>query len=173
MSSPSPAATTTNHSNDPESSCTLTHLQHHPPTAACFVQITLNFAVAHSAVVNNKPATRVTVPGRGGTVGIEAKAPPFLTELRPGVVSIEYEKGETESFFVPGGFAFNHKGSKVDVSAPDVAKPEDIDVDALRQRFEEAKQAFDVAAAGSQEQAKASIELEVFKAIGAEVNMKL
>lgn len=106
-------------------------------------------------------------------MGIEAKAPPFLTELRPGVVSIEYEKGETESFFVPGGFAFNHKGSKVDVSAPDVAKPEDIDVDALRQRFEEAKQAFDVAAAGSQEQAKASIELEVFKAIGAEVNMKL
>jgi hypothetical protein len=61
----------------------------------------LRFAVPSRVLVNNKVVSRVTLPGRGGTFGVERNMPPTVAELRPGVVLVEYEKGEKEEFFVP------------------------------------------------------------------------
>ena len=70
-------------------------------TAEKFDELRFNFAVPDRVLVDNKSVTRVTLPGRGGTMGIEKNMPPVVTELRPGVVLVEYEKGEKEEFFVP------------------------------------------------------------------------
>ncbi len=61
----------------------------------------LSLAVPSRVLVNNKPVARVTLPGRGGTFGVEKNMPPTVAELRPGVVLVEYEKGDKEEFFVP------------------------------------------------------------------------
>ena len=64
-------------------------------------ELHLNFAVASRTLVKNRVVSRVTLPGRGGTFGVEKNMPPTVAELRPGVVLVEYEKGEKEEFFVP------------------------------------------------------------------------
>jgi F0F1-type ATP synthase epsilon subunit len=63
----------------------------------------LSLAVPSRVLVNNKVVSRVTLPGRGGVMGVERGVPPFGSELKPGVILVEYEKGEAEKFFVPVG----------------------------------------------------------------------
>lgn len=133
----------------------------------------LNFSLPYASVIDNVPVKRVTVPGRGGTFGISAKTPEILSELKPGVVLVDNGKDEPQRFIIPGGFAFAHAGNKVDVSAPDAVAAEDIDADLLRTKAEEAKQAADAAASGSKEEAEANIALEVYKAIGFELDIKI
>ena len=71
------------------------------PAGGKLEELHLNFAVASRTLVKNRVVTRVTLPGRGGTFGVEKNMPPTVAELRPGVVLVEYEKGEKEEFFVP------------------------------------------------------------------------
>ena len=71
------------------------------PAGTVLDQLHLSLAVPSRVLVNNKPVARVTLPGRGGTFGVEKNMPPTVAELRPGVVLVEYEKGEKEEFFVP------------------------------------------------------------------------
>ncbi len=80
-------------------------------------ELVLNFAVPHKTIVSKKAVQRVTVPGRAGALGIEKNAPAMLTELRPGVVRVDYEGGASDELFVPGGFFFKHVGNTSDLSA--------------------------------------------------------
>jgi hypothetical protein len=66
-----------------------------------FDELKFSFAVPDRVLVDNKTVYRVTLPGRGGTMGVEKNMPPVVAELRPGVVLVEYDKGEKEEFFVP------------------------------------------------------------------------
>lgn len=66
-----------------------------------FEDLKFSFAVPARVLVDNKSVVRVTLPGRGGTLGVERNMPPTVAELRPGVVLVEFEKGEKEEFFVP------------------------------------------------------------------------
>ena len=66
-----------------------------------FEDLRFSFAVPDRVLVDNKSVVRVTLPGRGGTLGVERNMPPAVAELRPGVVLVEYEKGDKEEFFVP------------------------------------------------------------------------
>jgi hypothetical protein len=49
--------------------------------------LVLNLAVPSRSLVANKVVKRVTVPGRGGVLGLQKDTPPVVAELRPGIVS--------------------------------------------------------------------------------------
>ncbi len=124
----------------------------------------MNFATPHRAFVVKKEVKRVTVPGRDGAMGIEKNSPPMLTELKPGLVRVDFnDSTPSEEFFVPGGFAFKHANNVMDVSAPEGVKLDSIDADALRAANAEAVKALAAATAGSKAAAEAKIQLEVFK----------
>jgi F0F1-type ATP synthase epsilon subunit len=107
---------------------------------------------------------RVTVPGRDGSLGIEKNSPPLLTELKPGVVRVDYnDSTASEEYFVPGGFAFKHANNVMDVSAPEGVKLDSVDADALRAANAEATKALAAATMGSKAHAEAKIQLELFK----------
>mmetsp|Transcript_92646 Transcript_92646/g.257683 ORF Transcript_92646/g.257683 Transcript_92646/m.257683 type:complete len:180 (-) Transcript_92646:95-634(-) len=126
----------------------------------------LTFAVPDKAIVDRQAVSRVTVPGRAGTYGIQRRSPPTLSELRPGIVDVEFEgKSESERYFIPGGFAFTHANNTVDVSAPEAVRLDDIDLDLLRQKSEEARLKQEAAAPGSREEAEAKVASEVYKAL--------
>ena len=65
-------------------------------------ELTLNFAIPHRSIVNKKEVKRVTLPGRDGALGLEKNSPPLLTELKPGVIRVDYLDNTAVEFFVPG-----------------------------------------------------------------------
>ena len=142
--------------------CTPT--PHTCPPSDKRVELTLNFAIPHRSLVNKKEVKRVTVPGRDGSLGIEKNSPPLLTELKPGVVRVDYnDSTASEEYFVPGGFAFKHANNVMDVSAPEGVKLDSVDADALRAANAEATKALAAATMGSKAHAEAKIQLELFK----------
>ena len=106
----------------------------------------------------------MTVPGRDGALGIQKNSPPLLTELKPGVVRVDFnDNSASQEFFVPGGFAFKHANNVVDVSAPEGVKLDSVDQDALRAANAEATKALAAATLGSKAHAEAKIQLELYK----------
>jgi len=136
-------------------------------------EISLNLALPQGPLVNNVACKRVTVPGRGGTYGIQRNSPPMLSELKPGIVLVDYGREDMDRFFISGGFAFTHDNGTVEVSAPEGVRIEDIDPDLVRQKAEELRVAADNAAEGSVEEAEAHLGLEVYRAIGYELDIKV
>eukprot|EP00567_Pseudictyota_dubia_P008770 CAMPEP_0197450582 /NCGR_PEP_ID=MMETSP1175-20131217/25809_1 /TAXON_ID=1003142 /ORGANISM="Triceratium dubium, Strain CCMP147" /LENGTH=188 /DNA_ID=CAMNT_0042983035 /DNA_START=30 /DNA_END=596 /DNA_ORIENTATION=- len=131
----------------------------------------LSLSVPERSLVDAKPVERVTLPGRGGTYGVEKNMPPSVSELRPGVVLVDYGKGETEQFFIPGGFAFCNPNNTITVSAPEGVRLEDIDADRIRGEAEALNQQLASAAKGSREESEALVGLEVYKALGHALNV--
>merc|ERR1712146_101519 len=72
----------------------------------------LNLTTPHQTILQQKEASLVTVPGSAGYFGIAADHVPTVSEVKPGLVSID----ETEHYFVSGGFVFVHEDSAVDLS---------------------------------------------------------
>ncbi len=136
-------------------------------------ELTLNFALPHRALVSKKEVKRVTLPGRDGVLGLEKSSPPLLTEMKPGVVRVDYNDNTSEEFFVPGGFAFKHASNVMDVSAPEGVKLDSIDAEALRAANAEAVKSLAAAAAGSKAAAEARLTLEVYKVLGAAAKVQL
>lgn len=137
-------------------------------------EMLLTLAVPDKALVEKRPIFRVTVPGRAGTFGIQKRSPAMISELRPGVVDVDFDgKGDSVKYFVPGGFAFTHPDNRCDISAPEAVLLEDIDADLVRTKAEEARQAKDAATSGSKEEAQAAIALEVYKGIGHAVGISV
>ncbi len=134
-------------------------------------ELTLSLALPHRSLVAKKEVMRVTVPGRDGVLGIEKNSPPLLTELKAGVIRVDYKDNTNEEFFVPGGFAFKHANNVMDVSAPEGVKLEHVDVDALRAAAAEATKDFAAAAPGSKAAAEARLALDLFKVLGQAVKV--
>ena len=133
----------------------------------------LNIAVPNTTLVSDAVVKRVTVPGRGGTFGVQQDSPTLLSELQPGVVHVDYLDGASKEYFVPGGFAFVHKGSKCSITVPEGVELDQIDTDFLREAYQAASNAKDAAAAGTPEATKAAVELEVYKALGHALKVSL
>jgi F0F1-type ATP synthase epsilon subunit len=145
------------------------------PAAASgkLAELTLNFAVPDRALVNKKEVKRVTVPGRDGALGLERNSPALLTEMRPGVIRVDFMDNSSEEFFVPGGFAFKHANNQMDISAPEGVKLEHIDLDALRAANADAIKKREAATAGSKEQAEAKITLDLYRILAQTLKVQL
>eukprot|EP00595_Chromulina_sp_UTEXLB2642_P001442 CAMPEP_0196765398 /NCGR_PEP_ID=MMETSP1095-20130614/8576_1 /TAXON_ID=96789 ORGANISM="Chromulina nebulosa, Strain UTEXLB2642" /NCGR_SAMPLE_ID=MMETSP1095 /ASSEMBLY_ACC=CAM_ASM_000446 /LENGTH=152 /DNA_ID=CAMNT_0042123363 /DNA_START=89 /DNA_END=547 /DNA_ORIENTATION=+ len=90
-------------------------------------QLVLNFTTPHAPVYSNKIVDKVIVPGEAGDYGITALHSPIISQLAPGVVTIINLNGETEQFFIPGGFAITHANSVTDLSTPEAFPLSDFD----------------------------------------------
>jgi len=58
--------------------------------AAAPTAMKLNFCTPHAAVYSNKEVSKVTLPGELGEFGVTVGHSPIISQLRPGVVSIEH-----------------------------------------------------------------------------------
>eukprot|EP01035_Chromulina_nebulosa_P019377 gene19377-25244_t len=74
-------------------------------------QLVLNFTTPHAPIYSKKIVDKVIVPGEAGDYGITALHSPIISQLAPGVVTIINLNGESEQFFIPGGFAITHANS--------------------------------------------------------------
>ena len=138
--------------------------------------VTLNFSVPSESIYRGASVYQVILPGVVGEYGVSAGHEPYVAQLKPGVLQIIHDdgaSGESEKYFVPGGYAFTHPNSVTDVVCPEAVKLDDIDAGAVQSQFEAAKSAFGAASAGSIEQAEAQIDMEVNRAMGLAIGLNL
>jgi len=144
--------------------------------AALATSVTLNFSVPSESIYSKASVYQVIVPGVEGEYGVSAGHVPYVAQLKPGVLQIVHDEGasgETEKYFVPGGYAITHPDSVTDIVCPEAVKLDDLDSSAVQSQFEAAKAAYGAASAGSVEQAEAQIDMEVNRAMGLALGMNL
>lgn len=138
--------------------------------------VTLNFSVPYESIYSGTSVYQVIIPGVEGEYGVSAGHVPYVAQLKPGVLQIIHDEGasgESEKYFVPGGYALTHPNSVTDIVCPEAVKLDDIDPSAVQSQFEAAKSAYNSAIAGSMEQAEAQIDMEVNKAMGSAIGLNL
>ncbi len=84
------------------------------------------------------PCARLVAPAALGEVCILPRHAPFLTKLLPGVVQLQTEDGERQSFYLSGGF-MEVKDSIVHVLADQMLRSEEIDREAALTAQQEAE----------------------------------
>jgi len=75
--------------------------------------VTLNFALPHETIYDGASVYQVIIPGVEGEYGVTANHVPYVAQLKPGVLQILHEEvgGDTEKYFVAGGYALTHPNS--------------------------------------------------------------
>ncbi len=113
-------------------------------------------------------ATLVFAPATEGEIGIAPRHAPLLTTLNPGVVRVQVESGEEQTFYVGGG-ALEIQPKRVSILADTAARARDLDqaaAEAAKKAAEEAvlgrKDKIDIAEA----QAELARAVAQLKAIG-------
>ena len=80
----------------------------------------------------------VIIPGADGLFGVLPGHVPIITELKPGVVTVQVDNN-VDRYFVSSGFAFVHPDSSTEVCALEAVKVSELDADAIRVGLEGAK----------------------------------
>jgi len=78
-------------------------------------------------VAFSEAITSVNAPGTEGYFGILVNHTPFVSSLKPGIIRVTRENGETLTFSTSGGFLMTD-GKKTIILADAVERPEEIDV---------------------------------------------
>lgn len=73
--------------------------------------MTLNFNLPQETLYASAPVKSVVVPGAMGEYEVTADHVPIVAELKAGMLTINFEGGESEKHFVAGGFSLTHEGS--------------------------------------------------------------
>jgi len=79
--------------------------------------------VTPDSQVLDKPVTYASIPAWDGLVGLLPKRAPLLVRLGDGPLRLEFEDGQTQQFFLGGGFA-QMQGNRLSM-VTDEAVPQD------------------------------------------------
>jgi F-type H+-transporting ATPase subunit epsilon len=82
--------------------------------------------VSPEQVLASEQASMVLIPGEAGDFGVLADHAPLLSSLRMGIVEVQTAAGQTDKFFVAGGFA-DVGGALCSVLAEDAVNLNDLD----------------------------------------------
>ncbi|EER30398.1 ATP synthase delta chain, mitochondrial precursor [Candida tropicalis MYA-3404] len=123
----------------------------------------LSLALPYQTLYNESEVQQVNLPSVNGDLGILANHIPIVEQLRPGLLEIISKNGDSEQYFVSGGFAMVQPGNKLTISAIEAFKPDQIDLSAVKNLIADAQKR----AESSDEKvaAEATIELEVLDAL--------
>ena len=133
----------------------------------------LNFNLPQETLYDGTNIKSVIVPGAMGEYEVTADHVPIVAELKAGMLTINFEDGEEEKYFVAGGFSLTHEGSTTDIVCPEAVKLDDLDPAAVSKNFEAAKAKAASAEAGSVDAAEAMIEVETNRAMGGALGLAL
>ncbi|MDI4666466.1 F0F1 ATP synthase subunit epsilon [Xanthobacter autotrophicus] len=94
--------------------------------------------VSPERLVFSGAVTEVIVPGAEGEFGVLAGHAPFIGMLKPGILTIKGD-GAPQAFFVRGGFA-EVNPSGLTILAEEAKPVEELDLGALQQQIQDAKE---------------------------------
>lgn len=135
--------------------------------------VSLNFSVPYESIYNGAKVESVIIPGTEGEYGVSANHVPYVAQMKPGVLTVQFDANESEQYFVAGGYAVTHANSVTDVVCVEAVKVDDLDASAVSANYDAAKSAAASATPGSQEEAEAMIDMEVNKTMGTALGLSL
>lgn len=118
--------------------------------------------VAPERAMASAVAKEVTAPGVDGDFGVAVGHAPFLTVLRPGIVTATLENGERKKFVVYGGFA-EVGPDHCTILAEEVQAAEEMSAEAMDARIQAAEK--DLADADNASTARLAQRLNDLKAL--------
>lgn len=121
--------------------------------------------VAPERAMASATAVMVTAPGVDGDFGVMTGHAPFLTVLRPGILTAELEGGKTEKYVVFGGFA-EVGPDRCTILAEEVKAFAELDASDMQQRVVAAEAA--LASANNDDTARRAQELNDLRALAAQ-----
>ena len=129
-------------------------------------KIKLSLSLPHQSIFKSQDVVQVNLPAESGEMGVLANHVPSIEQLKPGLVEVVEESGNSKQFFLSGGFATVQPNSVLSINAVEGYPLEDFSADAVRAQIAEAQK---VANGNGSEQdiAEAKIELEVLESLQA------
>lgn len=131
-------------------------------------KLKFNFSIPATPIYSAAPVRMVIIPGASGVFGVLKDHVPTTAAMKPGVVQIQENEGDTElkQYFVSGGFAFVKPDSSLDIQAVEAVKLEDLDVEAVKKGVANYT-ALVSSTTDEKAKAEAEIGLEVYQAMAA------
>lgn len=114
--------------------------------------------VSPEKILASEPVTLAIIPGEAGEFGVLPKHSPLLSSLKPGVVTLTTEDGETKRIFVAGGFA-DVTPEQCTVLAEQAVNVDDLNQAELEKKIADLKE--DIGLAGDDAIKKAHIVNEI------------
>ncbi|XP_043254513.1 ATP synthase subunit delta, mitochondrial [Colletes gigas] len=127
-------------------------------------QIKFTFAGANQVFYDQAVIKQVDVPSFSGSFGILPKHVPTLAVLKPGVVTVYEEGGDTKKIFVSSGTVTINEDNSIQILAEEAHPVENLDSSAARDVLSQAQQQLS-SASSEQDKAAAGIAVEVAEAL--------
>ncbi|XP_066596761.1 ATP synthase subunit delta, mitochondrial [Prorops nasuta] len=143
-------------------SCTQTRSYADAPAVSDKMKFT--FAGANQVFYDQSVIRQVDVPSFSGSFGILPKHVPTLAVLKPGVVTVYEESGETKKVFVSSGSITINEDNSVQILAEEAHPVEHLDGSAARDILSKAQQQL-ASASSEEDKASAAIAVEVAEAL--------
>ncbi|PKS10278.1 hypothetical protein jhhlp_002029 [Lomentospora prolificans] len=128
--------------------------------------IKLSLSLPHQSLYKSQEVVQVNIPAESGDMGVLANHVPSIEQLKPGLVEVVEEGGNTKQFFLSGGFAVVQPNSVLSINAVEAYPLEDFSSDAVRAQISEAQKVAN-GSGNAQDVAEAKIELEVLESLQA------
>lgn len=132
--------------------------------------LTLNFNIPAKSLYTDASVTQVIVPGGDGIFGVMPSHVPTISELKPGVVSVqESADGDLTKYFISGGFMSMTSQSKLTLTVLEALSVDDLDPEAVKTGLAQYSGAY---ASSTEDFAKAEAEIgvEVYQAMSYAIN---
>lgn len=127
-------------------------------------QMKFTFAGANQVFYDQTAIKQVDVPSFSGSFGILPKHVPTLAVLKPGVVTVYEEGGNTKKIFVSSGTITINEDNSVQILAEEAHPVENLDSSAVRDILSKAEQQLS-SASSEKDKAEAAIAVEVAQAL--------
>jgi len=127
--------------------------------------LTLNFTVPSKAIYSEANVEMVILPGGDGQFGVMPSHVPTITEVKPGVVSVqETAGGPLVKYFVSGGFASVNGDSILNVTVLEAVTFDELDPEAVKTGLAQYSAAY-ASAPDDYSKSEAEIGVEVYQAM--------
>ncbi|EGG07320.1 uncharacterized protein MELLADRAFT_35471 [Melampsora larici-populina 98AG31] len=133
-----------------------------PATSAADGKLQLSLVLPHETIFSSSGVTQVNIAAESGDMGVLANHVASIESLKPGVVEVIENQGDSKKWFVSGGFANVHPNNSLTINAVEAYPLEAFSAEAARAGLQEAQRALST---GTEAQkAEAAVEVEVFEA---------
>ncbi|KAH9809352.1 ATP synthase [Melampsora americana] len=134
-----------------------------PATNAADGKLQLSLVLPHETIFSSSGVTQVNIAAESGDMGVLANHVASIESLKPGVVEVIENQGDSKKWFVSGGFANVHPNNSLTINAVEAYPLEAFSAEAARAGLQEAQRALST---GTEAQkAEAAVEVEVFEAL--------
>ncbi|EZF25259.1 hypothetical protein H112_02390 [Trichophyton rubrum D6] len=129
-------------------------------------KLKLSLVLPKETIFKSADVVQVNIAAESGDMGILSSHVPSIEQLRPGLIEIIEEGGQTKKFFLAGGFAVMQPDSNLNINAVEGFPLDAFSADNVKSQLAEAQRL--ASGTGSEKEiAEAKIQVEVLESLQA------